>query len=234
MKNIIYIFLLITLTTSCNTDVKTQIISVLEDKTEANFAVVPTPETILSLYHLEDNIWKSVIFRYGSITSLENNHRKQVSLQSEQSLFGNELQRKQDVVNFTAEIASILEESKDTISYKFSAIWLPVVEEIKSLQRVTNATTTLYLYSDLRENTNHWFSTYNRSDVTRLKTDMESVVQLFLDKATGIIPSENISLVVIYTPKNEKEDQSFNQLKKLYQSVFDQLGISISFTTNIT
>jgi len=206
-------------------------ISVLEDITEKDFIVTPFPKIISDKFEFEDDIWKTVIFRYARITSLVHNSQDVLTLDKQHHLLGNELERRQKVKSFEKQIHSLLGEPKDNIAFNNSSIWLPLVEEIKLLQKHERKAY-VYLFSDLRENTK-WFSTYRTSDLRQLKENIESAEQLFLERADGISASNLIHITVVYQPQNLLEDEYYSLLRNLYAKLFDKLGISIDFVTNI-
>ena len=233
MKKYIYIMVLGLMISACtHSEKKPTIISVLEDDTELDFIAKPTTESITSLYSFKTDLWQSATFRYGRINSLTHNQREETSIKAAQMLLGNELERQQLVADFKADIHVILNKPKDSTIYRQSSIWLPLIKELKYLQEYTNHSATLYLFSDLRENTN-WYSTYQASDLKKLQNNPKEVIELFLNKAKEVQASPNITVVVVFQPRTVEQDILFEQLQELYTKLFLQLGIQIEFITNL-
>lgn len=233
MKQYIYILVLGLMLSACtNSENRTTVISVLEDHTETDFRAKPTKESITALYGFDTKLWQSATFRYGRINSLVHNVREESNIKGQQPLLGNELERRQLVADFNLDIKKLLERPKDSVVYQHSSIWLPLVEELMTLQKDTLSQTTLYVFSDLRENSK-WFSTYRASDMKLLNTKTEDVISLFLNKAKGITATDTIKIVVVYQPQTIEEDDFFRQLRELYSQLFSRLGMNITFTANL-
>jgi len=235
MKNFITLLVLGILMGSCtNSENKMVTISVLEDVTETNFIASSSFELMESKLGLSDDIWAGVRFRYGTISSLEHNKRYELLLKPEQSLTGNNLERRAKVTAFSQEVEYLLNHPKDSTVYQYSAIWEPLTEEIKMLQKDSLGVFTVYLFSDLQENNNSWFSTYSKSDMGHLKNNPQKIEQLFLEKAKAISKkASTLKVIVVYQPRNRQEDMLFKQMKQLYKAVFKELQIPIEFTANL-
>ena len=164
MKTFIYTLVLGLTLSACTTDKKQTVISVLEDVTEADFLVTPESNTILSQFKLDRDLWQGVQFRYGSISSLVHNERIAYQLPSKTALLSNEIQRKTAVKQFKADVSKALKKDSYIAEHRYSAIWTPLVAEIKSLQAIPNSDNTLYLFSDLQENNPDWFSLLKYED----------------------------------------------------------------------
>ena len=194
------------------------VISVLEDTTESHFLAKPNAENIFTQFSFDTDLWHSATFRYGRITSLVNNSRDGVSVPQENALLGNELKRRREVADFNNDVKLLLNKPKDSSIYNHSSIWLPIAEELRFLQKEENTTTTLFVFSDLQENTK-WFSVFRVSDIKLLECNIKNLVELFMSKAHGIQPSEAVTVVVVYQPRTIAEDELFQKLKQLYTKI---------------
>ena len=213
---------------------KGRLISVLEDCTETDFIAQVEYETINPKFALDSDIWQSSVFRYGAITSLSRNKIEEVSLPSQNFLMGNDLERRQLVKQYKQNIQQILDEPRDYSNNQYSSIWKPIVRELEVLQTHTDKISTLYVFSDLGENSPRWFSIYKSEDLNLLKQNPEKVVSLFLKEASSVQRhNPNIEVVVVFQPKNMHEDDMFMTLSKLYTSIFQELGISLSFVSKL-
>ena len=209
-------------------------ISVLEDRTEEDFIAKPSSNRIKQKFGLDKDSWKSAIFRHGNISSLIHNERYEISLKGETAMFGNQLERDLEVKQFLSKADSILNSRVVKNDYEYSSIWRPIVEELVYLQRDSISSTTLYIYSDLQENNNEWFSVHRYKDLLQLEKKTNKVKNLFLDKAKAVSKtSSNIKVVVIYQPRTVKEDKAFSLIKTLYVDIFKNLNIPIEFVSNL-
>ncbi len=232
MKKYIYTMVLGLILSACTKKEDTTIvISVLEDVTETNFIAKPNAETITSFFGFQDDLWHSVTFRYSRITSLTMNSRDVIFIEQEHHLLGNELQRRRLVADFKKKSTSLLQAKKDSPVYRYSSIWLPLIEELKEVQK-DSVSTEIYLFSDLRENTK-FFSTYKATDMNLLAQNSGIVLNLFLKKSEGVQSSNKIKVIVVYQPRTIAEDELFQKLKQLYVQLFSRIGISIEFTSKL-
>ena len=233
MKKYIYIMVIGLMISACtDSENSNTVISVLEDITEADFIATPDAENIMTQFGFESDLWRSATFRYGRINSLIHNSRDLVSLGQEKALLGNELERRRLVANFNKDVEGILNKPKDSSIYNHSSIWLPIVEELRVLQKDSISKSKLYVFSDLQENT-RWFSVFRVKDIHLLESQTDNLVEIFLSKSDGITSSKFIEVIVVYQPKTITEDELFQKLKQLYVQLFSRLGISIKFTANL-
>jgi len=235
MKKNISIILLGLMVSACTSiEPKGRLVSVLEDCTETDFIAQVESDNIIPKFGLENDPWQSSVFRYGTITSLTRNRIEEVSLPNQNNLLGNELERRQLVKQFKQSVQQILEEPRDYSNNQYSSIWKPIVRELEVLQSHTDKTSTLYVFSDLFENSHNWFSVYQYKDLKVLRDTPEKVVMLFLNEASSVIRHNlNIEVIVVFQPKNIQEDDLFMMLSNVYTSIFQELGISISFISKL-
>ncbi len=208
------------------------IISALDDRTENDFIAKPTTNAIVSALQIDADIWAGYGFRYGQLTDMEHTRRYETFIEPKFSLFDNEFKRKKEVADFKKDIATALESDADSLGRSYSRIWEPILAELRVLGQDSLQDATLYVFSDLRENT-PWFSTYRYRDSIQLLEHPNKVARLYVDKAEEFVGMDNVEMVIVFEPKTVLEDISFAQHKKLYQDVCDILGVSIRFTANL-
>ena len=123
MKKWIYTVVLTALV-GCGTDTKDTgiTISVLHDRTEDHFIARPMADAITPLFPFGDDPWKGATFRYGEITGLNFNRRREVFIDNENSLLGNELERRQAVSDFMVSVSKILNDTTPVAKQKESSI----------------------------------------------------------------------------------------------------------------
>lgn len=210
------------------------VISILEDITETDFIAKPNAKSISDQFNLKTDPWHSAVFRYGCISSLNHNGRKEYVLESEKALLGNQLKRKGEVRGFENAIEQILKTDTIASVHQYSTIWTPLVAELKILQQYPNSQCTLYVFSDLQENNATWFSVHRYKDLRLLEQSPKKVTELFLTKAQELQKGgSNLKVVVVYRPRTMKEDAAFSKMITLYKAVFGELNISIEFKANL-
>ncbi len=225
----------LTVLVGCGTDTTDNgiTISVLHDRTEDHFIARPTVDAITPLFPFGDDLWKGATFRYGEITGLNFNRRREVSIDNENSLLGNELERRQAISDFLVSVSKILNDTTAIAKQKESSIWRPIVEELKVLGRGSIQGSQLFVFSDLKENTSDGFSFYRPKDRKLLQNTPEKVVKTYLEMAEGVAASGNTRVTVVYQPHDTDDDKEYLLMVGLYKAVFKRLGIPIEFKTSI-
>lgn len=225
--------LLLVITVSACTSInhKENTVSVLEDVTEKHFLVRPDSASIASRFGLENNPWQPAIFRYGTLSSLRHTERHQYRIKGESSLMSNSITRRGTVEEFHRTISKILTSGKDSTEHLRSNLWLPILEEIQQLKDHPQAE--LYIFSDGIENS-ELFSLSNWEDVKLLAEEPVVIHQRFIEVARSFDLSENSTQVFfVYRPESIEEDRTFTMIKRLYEGLFHELEIQVTFVSNL-
>ena len=228
------ILILVMLFGACTSDTpQTAIYSVLFDRTDPLLAQPNTPE-ITTFIDIDDTE-KNIYFRYAQISAVDFNPITQLIRPASQAgLFSNAVLEKQKADGFDKELEQILTISDSIFPASHSSIFQPIVSELKVLQSMPKQhSKTLIIYSDLMEN-NNWVSYYRPRDYLLLERNPERLVQYYLEKAKGLSKNSNIKVHVVFIPNDNLENARFQKLQALYQNIFNQLGISIFFSANLT
>jgi hypothetical protein len=221
------------LLTACTEQQKDIHISVLKDVTEADFVQQPNYDGIAPQFGLQENIWQGVQFRYTTISDVQFNNQESFGIPGESSLLGNAFERKKTVEGFLKRVKQVLESDKSTQERGHSSIWRPVVRELIQLQEDSMAEATIYLFSDLAENSDMW-SAYRPKDVMLFDTDFNTVKDRFLDEAQGVRRDQgNVQVNVVFQPKDMDDDRNYQKMVRLYSALFQELGIPIEFVANL-
>jgi hypothetical protein len=227
------IMLLSIIITACAEQKNDVHISVLRDVTEADFVAQPTYESIAPKFGLEDGLWHGVQFRYTTISDVQFNNLGSFGIEGESSLLGNALERKKTVDGFLKRVKQLLESDRSDIERGHSSIWIPLVREIVQHQKDPTTEATIYLFSDLIENSDIW-SAYRPKDVKLFDADFNTVKNRFLDEAHTVLRNQgNVKVVVIFQPRGLEDDRTYQKMVRLYTALFQELGISIEFIANL-
>lgn len=232
MRTILFYVMILLTVASCSDTTTGSRIIVLDDITETDFAVKPTAEALIPKLGLQDDLWKPSEFRYSTISDVSVNRRFQQQLPAAHELLGNAIERQKNVSLYLQNIDSVLKQSNTVEAKQYSSIWKPLLNELKYFQQDTVTATTIFLYSDLRENSRLW-SSYRTADVMRLMNDFESVKTQFLSQAKAIKKSNTIKVVVVYQPKTPLEDEHYGRMVRLYTALFEAMEIPIEFVANL-
>jgi hypothetical protein len=221
------------LVTACAEQQNDMRISVLRDVTETDFVAQPTYESIAPKFGLEDALWHGVQFRYTTISDVQFNNQESFGIEGESSLLGNALERKKTVDGFLKRVKQLLESDRSDTERGHSSIWKPLVREIVLLQKDPTTEATIYLFSDLIENSEIW-SAYRPKDVKLFDADFNTVKGRFLDEAHGVHRNQgNVKIAVIYQPKGLEDDRAYQKMVSLYSALFQELGIAVEFVANL-
>lgn len=239
MKNIILFLafeLLLLSTSSCsnsNNIEKVNYFSILEDLTEDNFKATPNSQDVIDYISIDKNKWQGYEIRYSSLTELDLNNLKYVSIDSEKKITGNDYLRKHKIEVFKDSIRSILNKETDTIADTESNIFFPILNELNTLSQLKGEQKELIVFSDLKDNDTEWFSFYNRDDFKLLKDNPEKVIQMYLNYVPENYSFSNVKLHIIYHPFDAKDNHEFRLMRVIYKEVFEKLGVSITFSANL-
>lgn len=221
------------LNTACIESHKNIQISVLRDVTETDFVAQPTYHGIATQFGLNDNMWHGVQFRYTTISDVQFNNLQSFGIEGEQSLLGNALDRKKTVDEFLHKVKQVLEHDKSYSERGHSSIWVPLTREVVQLQKDPTSEATIYLFSDLIENSEIW-SAYHTKDIKLFDTDFNSVKARFLNEAHAVNRDQgNVKVIVVFQPKGLDDDRTYRKMVRLYTALFQELGITIEFIANL-
>ena len=205
-------------------------ITILEDVTEPDFLSRPHAEAIFENYGFDKDLFAQANFRYSTISSLEHNPEHNLSLDGSGPFFANELDRRVAVKGFQRAIERIIPSVPPSQGHEYSSIWKPIVREIILLQQ-QEGLKQLFIFSDLQENSK-FFSIHQYSDFNRLVNQERQVMQQFLELAHQIERSDSLlNVTVVHQPKTMENDEQYNRMKALYQLIFRELDIDITFKT---
>ncbi len=228
------ILILVMLFGACTAETpQTAVYSVLFDRTDPLLAQ-PNNSEITTFIDIDDTE-KNIRFRYSEISAVDFNPVTQLIRRGSQAgLFSNAVVEKQKADGFDKQLERILTISDSISPASHSSIFQPIVSEISVLQSMPKQySKTLIVYSDLMEN-NNWISYFRSEKRLLLERNPKKLVRLYLEKAKGLSKNSNIKVHVVFIPKDNLENARFQKLQELYQHVFNQLGISISFSANLT
>lgn len=236
MKNLIILVvteLMLLCISSCNpseTD-NTRIYSVIKDRTEHDFKANPQAEGILNHIHIENDLWGGTIFRYTTVSEIDYNQQRELSLLPENKYTSNSYLRKKKVRDFKNEVSQLIEPSADSVNQSQSSIFLPVIRELDHLSQMEGVKKELILFSDLKENS--WFSFYNLTDLKNLQNEKEKIVKLFLSQIPKDTEIKDVSLIIIYEPLDANDNQEFRLIVDLYQTIFKKLDVPMTVKANL-
>jgi len=226
--------LLVALLSACTTKTpQTTIYSILFDVTDPLLAQ-PNAQEIAAFIDA-DNTEKNIHIRFAEISAVDFNSVTELMRPSFKSgLLSNAVVEKQKADGFNAELEDLLASKDSILPAQHSSIFQPIVSEIKVLQSLPDEySKTLVVYSNLVENS-HWLSYYRARDLYLLDNHSEQLVKKYLDRAKGLVKNSNIKVHIVYIPNNNFQNSRFLKLKNVYQDVFSELEISISFSANLT
>ncbi|WP_298508155.1 hypothetical protein [uncultured Kordia sp.] len=219
-KILIYLYIGFSLVSCKQGAEKSTYISVLADKTSDNMSV-PTIQDIYQVLENGKEVTTAVTFSYQIISNTDINKRHTLSLPP-YSMFENTLKRKTEVNRFFNAIDTLFHRQQ-AIQYEYnrSNIFVPLVQQLETLQQSDATEKVVLLYSDLVEYSS-LFNGYKNSHTQNIN----AIVDLFRSQVLSN-SYDGITLYINYYPNTPLENQHFSDFCKIYKAVFKDTGLKI-------
>ena len=221
--------------TSCHTDNQPfEVYSLMNDVTDT-LRARPNNKELFKLLNIKDRS-KHITFRYSEISDVSINEVFELTLTAERmGLFSNAVRERVAANMYERNLAElIVQKDSATTAHSHSAIFDPIMKEIQYLGTLPNGyRKTLIIYSDLMEN-NSWVSFYKPQDRERLFRSPNQLVKHYIKRAGDKQDIQNLSVNIIYLPRDNRDSDRYSLIQYLYTEVFRELGIPISFSGNLT
>lgn len=236
MNNRIYYFLLfVSSLTGCTApENRTEVYSVLHDITDP-LQAIPDPDELIRFMDITEPD-KTIVLRYAHISDVDFNTVKQlVRPQQQTGLLANQVQEKKKHRQFEKDVRKLFEKQDSLAPASHSSVFLPIIRELRYLASLPDEYTKhLIIYSDLMENNNDFVSFYQPKDIRLLHQHPDILKDRYLNTAGTLPAVSNLHVQVIFIPKDNTENTQYREIQVLYQNVFDELGIPITFSANLT
>lgn len=217
--------LTIILFVACNKSSKTQTkIAIILDVSDTMELAI-NQENIKNL--LPKDVYSGIAIVVAPATDLRYNKVRKFSIISAHELTGNILQRQKEYNRLTQNINNSISEIKQG---KIGTEGSHIVSAINNAINELGNGSEIYVCSDLIENT-QLFSLYNKNHVAYLTNNQNEIFKTF-DKTYPIYNTENVRIVVLYTPKNKQADRDFERSLQLFQRYYQTHGITVKHLTN--
>lgn len=211
-------------------EVTKELYSILLDTTDKHIAKPDTNE-LLRLMNAKEGS-KQIYLRYSTLTDVDFNQVQELSFIPEATgLLGNEVKAKRKRVVFEREVKKLFQSTDTVVDVKYSAIFDPIINELKYMGTQSYSKKRLIVYSNLMENSD-LTCFYKSKDYSRLLYNQTSLIKRYVARVPKF-PTDNLELQVVYIPHHQKDNRNFKALQRLYTEVFRQLDIPISFTANL-
>lgn len=209
---------------------KSESITFLFDITDAFQNEVST-EKLERIIGLKGEPYKGVNIHISSISDLSMNNEKVIDIAPTNYLMTNDKLRKENIAELYKNIESEIAILSNIEKKKQSTIFENIALHAKTLSKETSSKKTMYIWSDLRENSSN-ISLYKNRDIQLLLNNPDEFTNKLID---GISVSDltGINIYIIYQPKNSEEDKIFHALKPIYEKIFTEHHAHIEFKPNL-
>ncbi len=211
---------------------KREVYSILYDTTDPLLAM-PEAESLWG-YMKGDDTDKDLVFRYSRLSDVDMNVVQQLERPAKQSgLFSNAIQEKKRIEAFQKEFNDLITPLGGS-GEPYSAIFKPILAEMEYLASLPpDYEKHLIVYSNLMENSD-WLSFYRGSDLWLLKYKPKKVIARYLEQIPKNVNYTDVQIHIIFVPKDYEDNIRFKSLRAVYTKVFHQMGISVSFSGNLS
>ena len=227
MKNIIaYLITILGLAglSACGPQLTTRT-SLLVDVSEADGAVIEINDTNTIGY--PKSMWDGSIVRYSELKDLVFTEQMTFEIMPAEEYLSNTGQRNHELQGFKEKLKKLV--THDTVTYNYSYIWIPLMNELIYLSEDTTIPTTLYLVSDLLEHTPDWISMYDPTTIKMLENNPNQLQAKFQAKMPKKGSYKHISLVIVHTPKDAQENVIFMRMvNQIYKPLVESKGMRFS------
>lgn len=213
-------------------------VSVIKDVTSFH-AIAPDADMILSRFDMKTDPDKAVKFRLLPISDRLLNTTKTIMLGDAKAT---DKGNTREIVNYRKKIIRWFYQSvRDAVtqfneatkydSAPKSECFRIIAGELMWMKKTEATTNTLFIYSDLQENST-LFSTYTKADVTLLEKYADLAIQRLNN--SRLLPErlDGFEITVIFCPPTRSADIAFRRMADIYRRVFEPRGATFSIQAN--
>lgn len=221
IKILTLILLLLACNNSPKTDTKVAIILDVSDTME----LAIKSSNIKNL--LPTDVYTGATIVVAPATDLRYNKVRKFSIRSAHELTGNLLERQKEYKKLTQNINNSISEIKHG---KIGTDGSYIISSINNAITELGHGAVIYVCSDFMEHT-PLFSLYDKNHVAYLNKNQNALFKTF-DKTYPIHNTENVRIVVLYTPKNKQADSDFSKSLQLFERYYQTHGITVQHLSN--
>jgi hypothetical protein len=194
------------------------------------------PDTvgILSLYNLTgSNEWNGAQFHFSDLSDVSYTKEVDLSLPPANEWLSNEIDRGKEVAQFQNSVSqTLIIAEKEPTGKQQSSLYLPISNELISLNQSSAARRVIVICSDLMENT-ATISFYNAGTFQKLKDDPAAIAQV-LEQIQPLPSLNGIEIHLIYAPQTPEQDEAYQVVASFYRNLFEQQGATVTIGANLS
>jgi hypothetical protein len=212
-------------------------IYLLVDNTDTN-RLIPTSNSLLSLYDFKDNICRAVTFRESFISDFATTKEVEFSLdnriEEEKSgnLYDDPTFRKKQIIRFQQDVSGAISEIQ---SYQFkqkpeTKCFEKVCMELQALRDIDGNHKILVIISDLIENSD-FMRGYSEGLYHVIQQDERKARGFLMKKFKDrdLLPNKltGITVYILHQPQSIKEDVLFKTFSNVYRLLLEEQGATV-------
>jgi hypothetical protein len=216
---------------STNSKVSIEARTILIDVTEP-LEVLPDAEVFKQKFGFQQTLWKGAHVRVRTLTDIVFSNIYEREIAPASSWLSNEQERIAEVNMFF----SFIEQSLNSAGVNNdeliqSSIYTSVVYELNYLSSLSASIKELYIFSDLRENS-ELLNTYKKSVLARLNSDKEGIRKQ-LESSSKLDNLTGIKVYIIFQPKDYYSAKPFESLAQIYSEIIEDNGGEVHISNNL-
>lgn len=207
-------------------------VSVLVDVTDPKLLDLwPTARTVLPLFQCQKFPENSCWFSLSVISQLKINPRYEFQLppavEMEALNTKDDIQwRKKQILKFYDTVSRIFDRTyamyDTTASMQYSECWSTIAKNLERLSQQPGDQKLLVVYSDLAEkgSAGNAYTEFTGKNTSEIRTRLELDYSIKGD-------CKGIQLIIIYQPKDRKDDARFNNMLEVYEDMLREKGVLV-------
>jgi hypothetical protein len=217
-------------------------ISVLWDITDTTIGK-PKSEEIVRLYELEgSNMWNGVELRFSTLSNVNFNQTKVLSIPARNKWLSNELVRQKEINTFNSQVVYLIDSPQaETDGKQHSSIFWPLFTELKRLGTEyyesgaigTNRSNKkiLVIQSDLMENYSS-LSLYDPKQFQFFTSNPQSV-KFIIENFSQLPSLTGTEIYMLYEPKDATDSERYTLISDMLKSLLEQKGAKMYRSANL-
>lgn len=208
--------------------------SILVDKTEDSFQVVPEIEPHLKLFEENSNLWEGKRFRISVITDVGYTRFEEATMTPACEMLSSLPERRKESKAFREKMVMAMDTVNKLPAGKTkSVVFFPIGKELIRLTKSEAERKILVAYTDLFENTSQ-ISFYDKKILDLLRTDSDSLKRI-LEIETPLPDLSGIEIYIVNEPRNTAESADFQTVSHFFRTWLESknakvtIGASLSF-----
>lgn len=182
---------------------------------------------------IENTLWEAKTISLSTITDYYNNPQKTFTIEEATPLMSNTHIRRAKVNNFIRSIDSAIVALSPSVSStkNRSLVFTTIYKHLQHLSHCSATKRTLYIYSNLMENSPSGVSFYNKATYKKLTTHPDKVAEQ-LQKEGQLPDLTGITIYLLYYPNSTEDNERYHTIATFYTHLLEQHHATVHLSTS--